>query len=180
MVIDKTKNICDNDRYKLIYESSADAIMTLAAPDWHFTSGNPATIKMFGLKTEKEFTDLSPNDLSPEYQSDGSLSSDKSKEMINKAMEEGQNTFSWIHKRYKGDVFPAQVTLVKMVIDGKDVLQATVRDMTEQDKAEKALEAKIKELEKLTKLMVGRELKMVDLKKEIAKLKNGETIEEEK
>ena len=29
--------------------------MTLEPPSWRFTSGNPATVKMFGAKNEEDF-----------------------------------------------------------------------------------------------------------------------------
>jgi len=35
------------ERYRILFESSRDAIMTLAPPTWLFTSGNPATIELF-------------------------------------------------------------------------------------------------------------------------------------
>jgi len=44
-------------------------------------------------------------------------------------------------------------------------------DLTEIKEKEKELQKKIKELERLNKLAIGRELKMVQLKKEIEKLK---------
>lgn len=45
------------------------------------------------------------------------------------------------------------------------------------DNKSKDLEEKIREVEKLNKLMVGRELKMIELKKEIARLKQTGVIE---
>lgn len=159
------------ERYKILYETSADAIMTLEPPEWRFTSGNPATIKMFNTQDEKEFISLGPGDLSPERQPDGQLSVDKSKQMIEKAMKEGSIFFEWIHKRYNGDDFPATVLLTKIKPDGEELLQATVRDISVQKKAEEDVGNKLAEIEKMNKLMIGRELKMVELKNEIAELK---------
>ncbi|VVB57803.1 Methyl sulfide methyltransferase-associated sensor [Candidatus Anstonella stagnisolia] len=127
------------DKYRALYESSSDAIMTLEPPSWNFTAGNPATIKLFGTKDEKEFTSLTPGDLSPKYQPDGQLSSVKSKKMIEKAMKEGSNLFEWTHRKYKGENFPATVLLTKMSIGGKDVLQATVREISDLKKKEEEL-----------------------------------------
>jgi len=42
--------------YRILFESSSDAVMTVAPPLWKFTHGNPATVKIFGVKNEAEFT----------------------------------------------------------------------------------------------------------------------------
>ena len=126
----------DYQKYKVLYESSSDAIMTIEPPDWKFTSGNPATLKMFNVKTEKEFLSLTPGDLSPKFQPDGQDSQEKAKKMIEEALENGSNLFSWTHKRYKGEDFPATVLLTKLNYNGKDIIQATVRDISK-EKAEK-------------------------------------------
>jgi PAS domain S-box-containing protein len=118
------------NKFKTLYETSSDAIMTLEPPSWKFTSGNPATIKMFNCKDEKQFISLGPWDISPEKQPDGQLSSDKAKKMIEKAMKEGKNYFEWAHKRYKGEEFSATVLLTKVGEGEKAYLQATVRDLT--------------------------------------------------
>jgi PAS domain S-box-containing protein len=130
-------------KYHSLFESSHDAIMILEPPLWKFTSGNPATIKLFGCKDEKEFTSLSPADLSPKYQPDGTASSVKAQEMIKIAMEKSSHFFEWIHKRMDNTEFPATVLLTSTEINNKKVLQATVRDITESKKAEKEMKEAI-------------------------------------
>jgi PAS domain S-box-containing protein len=127
------------EKHRILYESSRDAIMTLEPPDWRFTSGNPATIKMFRAKDEAEFTSKGPWELSPECQPDGMLSSDKAKEIIERAIKDGSNFFEWMHKRLNGEDFPATVLLTRFEWKGQMVLQATVRDIAEQKKLEEQL-----------------------------------------
>lgn len=129
------------EKYKALFESSSDAIMTLAPPAWKFTDGNPATIKMFRVKDNAEFESLGPWELSPEYQPDGKRSDEKALQMIHKAMERGSHFFEWTHKRYKGENFPATVLLTRMHVGGKELLQATVRDITKQKRIEQLLES---------------------------------------
>lgn len=139
MAEDKYKCGKNCERFALLYETSNDAIMTLEPPDWKFTSGNPATVKMFKAKDEKGFVSAAPWQLSPEKQPDGRLSSEKAKEMIEKAMREGKNYFEWTHKRLDGEVFPATVLLSRLTVGEKTFLQATVRDISERDGIEKEL-----------------------------------------
>ncbi|MEI6731380.1 MAG: PDC sensor domain-containing protein [archaeon] len=147
-------------RYKLLYDSAADAIMTLEPPKWNFTAGNPATVKMFNCKDEKEFVSLGPGDLSPQRQPDGQLSSAKAKKMIMKSMKEGSAYFEWTHRKYKGENFLASVLLTRVESGGKTFLQATVRDISKEKKlgnynyggkAGKAKEEVIRRLVKGTK-----------------------------
>ncbi len=128
-----------NERYKALFESSRDSLMTIEPPSWVFTSGNPATCKMFGAKDETEFTSHAPWELSPQQQPDGRLSAEKAKEMIETAIREGSHFFEWTHKRVNGEEFPATVLLTRLEIDGEVLVQATVRDITGQKVAENAL-----------------------------------------
>jgi PAS domain S-box-containing protein len=156
----------EKGKYWTIFMSSRDAIMTLEPPSWRFTSGNPATIRMFGAKNEAEFLSYEPWRLSPEKQPDGRLSSEKAKEMIEKAIQEGTNFFEWKHKKVNGEEFFAEVLLSKMATGQTPYLQATVRDISERKKTEQSLE-------QLNNIIVGSELEKERLKKEILELKKN-------
>jgi len=45
-----SKNIKISKKYEYLFQNSPDANMTLNPPDWKFTDGNPAMLKLFGLK----------------------------------------------------------------------------------------------------------------------------------
>ena len=126
------------EKYRTLYDSSRDAIMIIT-PDKVFLNGNPACVKMFGCRNEDEFISLSPAALSPEYQPDGDLSVEKSQKMISIVMEHGSHFFEWKHKRVDGEEFYSRVLLASMKLNGKKILQATVRDITEHKKLEAQL-----------------------------------------
>lgn len=141
------------ERYKLLYETSADAIMTIEPPSWKFTAGNPATLKMFGLKDEKELQGFDPWDLSPEKQPNGKSSVVAAKKMIMKAMKQGSAFFEWTYRKYKGESFPATILLTRFKLNGKDVVQATVRNISLQ----RLVEAELKRTEAKKNIEIGRE-----------------------
>jgi predicted RNase H-like nuclease (RuvC/YqgF family) len=58
-----------------------------------------------------------------------------------------------------------------MVLGEKTMLQASVRDITELKKATEELQKRLHELEVFYKAAVGREEKILELKKEIEQLK---------
>ena len=135
------------ERFRVLFESSQDAIMTLEPPAWNFTSGNPATLAMFRAKDVEEFLSFGPGGLSPKRQPNGSASAEKAKEMIETALREGSHTFEWTHARIDGEEFAAIVLLTRMEFAGKTILQATVRDITEQKWAEERLGRAMEKME---------------------------------
>jgi PAS domain S-box-containing protein len=158
------------ETYKALYDLSTDAIMQLT-PERGFFSGNPATVRLFKCRDEAEFIRCSPVDLSPPSQPDGTASIVKAQQMMAIALETGVNFFEWTHRCKDGTDFPATVLLTRMELKGKLFLQATVRDVTERKKAEEVLRSKNSELERFNQFAIGREIKMVELKKEINALR---------
>ncbi len=135
------------ERFRVLFENSRDAMMTVEPPSWNFTSGNPATLNMFKVKDVEEFISRGLNSLSPERQQDGHGSAEKAREMIETAMREGSHLFEWTHVRTDGEQFPATVLLTKLEYAGKVVIQGTIRDITEQKRAEHDLRRAMEELE---------------------------------
>lgn len=162
------------ERFRKLFDSAHDALMTLNPPTWNFTSGNPAISKMFNVKNVEEFLTYSPWDISPDKQPDGRSSVEKAKEMIEIAMSRGSNYFEWTHKRINGKSFPATVLLTKIQLKDETFLQATVRDITKHKKSENIL----KKSESLLKSILdstGDGLLVVDAKRRITH-KNNEFI----
>lgn len=137
------------DKYRGLFESSRDAIMTLEPPAWRFTSGNPASLHMFGVEHEKELVSLGPWNFSPECQPDGRPSAEKAKEMIETAMRDGSHLFEWTHRKVNGEDFPATVLLSRMHTAGHVFLQASVRDISARKRAEQEVIKQHKQLQRL-------------------------------
>lgn len=137
---DAENQLLESERkYRTLFDSSRDAIMMLAPPDWSFTAGNPATIELFRCNSESDFTSRRPWELSPEYQPDGQISSIKAKMMIESAVKTGSNLFEWTHRKTDGEIFQASVLLSRIELHGHTMLQATVRDITGRKEVEEEL-----------------------------------------
>ena len=125
------------EKYKALFKYSKDAIMIIEPPAWKFTSANKATLDLFNIKDEKELVTLGPWDVSPKTQPNGEASGEKAKQMIQKAVDEGSSYFEWTHKKRNGEEFFATVLLTKLEVGGKEIVQATVRDITAEKESQK-------------------------------------------
>jgi PAS domain S-box-containing protein len=126
------------ERYRSLYVDSRDSIM-IVSPEFGFLAANPATIELFACLDEQDFMNRTPATLSPKYQPDGLKSTDKSQEMMRLALENGSHFFEWTHCRADKTIFQATVLLSRLESGGKQILQGTVRDITERKLAEEAL-----------------------------------------
>jgi len=136
------------NKNRILFESSRDALMLLAPPSWKFTGANRATLQLFGASSVTEFTALGPWKVSPEFQPDGRPSSEKAQEMIGIAMREGAHFFEWQHQRLDGIPFAADVLLTRMEVGGEVFIQASVRDITERKQAERHAVEHLAEIER--------------------------------
>ncbi|MDP2343810.1 MAG: ATP-binding protein [Deltaproteobacteria bacterium] len=132
-------------RYRAFFEQSRDALMTLAAPDWRFIDANPATLSLFGFDDVDALRTRSLWDCSPLTQPNGDESAERLRSMLPRALAVGSCFFDWTFMRRDGDFFPASVLLTTMEVDGRPLLQATVRDGSEL----KSLHARVDQADRL-------------------------------
>ncbi|WP_417820536.1 PAS domain-containing protein [Terasakiella sp.] len=130
------------DRYKLFFEASTDAMLTIQ--DDCFVDCNNAALEMLGLSDKQSLKNLHPGDISPPRQPDGRLSFEKAGEMINKAFDNGTHRFEWVHCRGNGDEFAVEVVLISEKSSQGNFLHVVWHDLSARHALEAALwEAKL-------------------------------------
>jgi diguanylate cyclase (GGDEF)-like protein/PAS domain S-box-containing protein len=123
-------------KYRVLFEDSADATWMMDGNG--FVECNFAALEMFGYSTEAPM--LHPADISPPNQPDGTASRTAAEERIASAFLNGKERFEWMHMRKNGNVFPAEVCLTALMLSGRPMLLATVRDITERKAAEERIQ----------------------------------------
>ncbi|TAN51996.1 MAG: PAS domain S-box protein, partial [Rhodospirillales bacterium] len=118
------------EKYRQLFESSRDALMVMTPPSWHLTDANLATRHLFGAADKADFDRLGLWNLSPERQPDGRLSDEKSREMLEIALQDGSYFYEWEHRRMNGEIFAADVLLTRIQSKDQVSVQATVRDIS--------------------------------------------------
>jgi PAS domain S-box-containing protein len=132
------------DQMRDIFDTSRDALFLL--DEKGFFDCNPAAVQLFGFEKKEDIVGKTPFDVSPENQPNGETSENAAMARIREAIEKGSAFFEWTHKRKDGSIFPATVLLSAFSWFGKPVLQATVRDITEQKLQEYEIKQKNEEL----------------------------------
>ncbi len=125
------------ERFRRLFEESTDPILLLDQK--YFFDCNPAALSILQLKSKDEIGNKTPWDLSPEFQPDGKLSSEKAVEMISIAKQNGYHRFEWVHTKKDGTNFFVEVMLTPIVLHGEEIFHVIWRDITERKRAEEAL-----------------------------------------
>jgi PAS domain S-box-containing protein len=125
------------EQYRSLFESARDAIYLLE--NTRFIRCNDQGIGILGCTKKQEILGRSLIDFSPVMQPDRIGSEQKIQEKISAALNGATPVFDWLFTRSDGITFYSEVTLNRVTIGGKTLLQAIVRDVTEQKKMEEAL-----------------------------------------
>ena len=143
------------EKYRLLFENSRDALLLTIPPSMQFVSVNRAALEMFGARREEELLSLRLADIFPAFQPDGMPSGEKAQRMLETALREGAHLFEWTHRRFDGTSFPAEVLLARVEIQGNVVVQGSIRDITERKLLERELKERQRIMEALQKSQIA-------------------------
>jgi PAS domain S-box-containing protein len=124
-------------RFRSLFEASAEGICILSD---RFEECNSRLSNLFGCPQE-EIIGHTPWEFSPDIQPDGKNSKESALEKINLAYMGIPQYFYWQHKRIDNSLIDTEVSLKSFVIGEKNLIQATIHDITERKRFEKTQNA---------------------------------------
>ena len=125
--------------YRHYFEAAPYAIFIADPPT--LSNPNRRASEIFGYSAD-ELEKMTPYDLSPPTQPDGSSSKEKAIGYLNEAMAGKMQSFEWVHKRKDGSLFDAQVSLRRVEKGGGPKIMAILLDITERKQYVRELQQK--------------------------------------
>ncbi|MCT4639030.1 MAG: PAS domain S-box protein [Bacteroidales bacterium] len=134
--IESEKILIDSEeKYRSVFNNSHTPLLLLE--DVFIVDCNMAAIDMFKAKDKTELIGKTVIDLSPMENADGLLN--LVGELRDTISTKNSITFEWSHIRFTGEVFPVIVHANKINFNMKDYLFASIEDLTDKIKAQRAL-----------------------------------------
>jgi PAS domain S-box-containing protein len=125
-------------QFRALVEHAPEAIVVINGDTGRFLFGNEHACILYGVPMER-LTDLTPADVSPEFQPNGRCSSELAREKMEEALAGGTPVFEWIHRHVDGILIPTEVRLLRLPAEGQNLVRASIIDNTERERAERAL-----------------------------------------
>ena len=121
------------EHYRLLFDSTKDAVMVVDAETLHIVDVNPAAEQLYGW-SRVEFLGMPVTDVSTEP--------DATTQAVQQSVPEAI-TASRRHRRKDGSVFDAEITFGSVEIGGRDMKVGVMRDVSERARAEAEFKALI-------------------------------------
>ncbi len=140
-----------NDRSTALFNATHDAVILLDGD--RSIDCNPQALKMFGATSKEESLGLPPWSplFTPPFQSDGTESAVYAQRQNEQALQHGVHRFEFLYKRIDtGDEFQVDIMLTAIELNGKTILQAVLRDITERIRYEQEIQAANEKLARRT------------------------------
>ena len=125
-------------KFQTLFESNSDAVVIL--DERRFIDCNPATVRIFGMNSAQEFLSSPITALgAPRQGPDLEDAYSYARRMLGLARTEGHAFMEWQGRRMDGSLFPAEIALHAMELEGRPAIQAILRDISERKQVEQAM-----------------------------------------
>ncbi|MEH6502802.1 MAG: EAL domain-containing protein [Cycloclasticus sp.] len=142
------KLLASEKKLQTLQDSNMDAWLLMDTSG--FIDCNQAALKIFGCENKEQLCSMHPGDFSPIKQPNGVFSTEEANKNISIALKKGSHQFEWIHKRVNtNQSFFADILLSKAEVNNETFIQVIARDISENKKAEAALQTSEKNLRTL-------------------------------
>ena len=118
-----------SERMKVMLDSSPLAC-AIVNRDFKILEVNKQTARLFEIQDTSDFLN-NPLLFSPERQADGSLSLQKSQELVKTAFRRGHVACEWLHITADGKAIPCELTLERVELEGEEVVIRYIHDLRE-------------------------------------------------
>lgn len=131
--------------YENIFDNISEVILLMEGQ--FFIYANLSALTLFEVDSKEELYLLHPSQLSPQYQPDGELSSTEANKNIEFCYKNGEHSFEWLIKSFKDKTFLTEVHIKRIILDDKEVLLHTIKNIEPIKNLEKELKKQKLELE---------------------------------
>jgi diguanylate cyclase (GGDEF)-like protein/PAS domain S-box-containing protein len=122
-------------RYRALVENAPEAIVVLDVDLGYFVDANENAARLFRMSRD-ELLRVGPAAISPEFQSDGLPSFGLARGYIERALKGGRPVFEWLHCDSAGNEFPCEVRFIRLPSSTRQLIRASVIDVTQRKTAE--------------------------------------------
>lgn len=125
-------------RFRTLFEHAPEAILVIDADSREIIDANENFLRL-SRRTREQLLAASPEDLHPLFQPDGRPSQEAIIDYDNQALAGNVPVFEWVHRNGDGQDIPCEVRLVRLPAAGRNLLRASITDISARKKAEEAL-----------------------------------------
>ena len=133
-LVDITERKRTEQKFRAIFENARDSFFIIDA-DTNFIDCNRSAIELFRCGREKLLRDK-PTSFSPPFQPDGRKSGEKSRDILASALQGDPQYFEWQFRLPDGTLLYTAISLNQFELEGKPMLLAAVRDISDRISAE--------------------------------------------
>lgn len=124
-------------RFRSFFEKSTDPFLLFDGN--RVINCNFSAQQMFQYSTKEQMIGATLEDLSPEKQPNGPLSSKKARTLFRVALKQGNHRSEWTIRRSDGKEIPVELSTVAIMLEGKNLLFVVLRDITPWKEAQAVL-----------------------------------------